>query len=128
MLGRWRPIWHELIKGDYPPDDCYFPLLIQDDTGDYYIRYWRNDAQWWDHPTIGWLPHHWGQDKDSEMIIIRWAYLPASLFELGNNICSASFETSFKSGKCFATKNVDVCLCKGETRFCDFYKNLREDG
>lgn len=123
-MDNWFPEWHYLDKGDYPPDNLFVPLIIQDDTGDYYIRYWREDAQWWDHPTIGWLPHLWGADGDCEMVITRWSFMPTVFYETDNK-CDCYFTRENGEGHCFGTKELDICACQGNTRFCDFYDYMR---
>lgn len=115
------PEWHYLEEGDYPPDNLFVPLIIQDEEGYCYLRYW--DGKWWDHPNIGWLPHYGGAEGTDEIVIKRWTFLPTSFYET-NNKCDCFFIRDGE-GHCFGTKELDVCSCEGITKLCDFYDYMR---
>ena len=122
MLNReWQPEWHYIDEGDYPP--FYRDVLVQLNNNDTnIIAYWRDDAQWWDNPITGWVPHE-GADGNP-WSAGRWSFLPMSLYA-PNNKCDAYIEGK-DGGRCFGTKEIDPCSCEGIPRYCDFYEYMRK--
>lgn len=41
-----------------------------------------------------------------------------------HNRCSC-YDTTYGKARCLGTKEQDLCSCKGDTKRCDFYENVR---
>jgi hypothetical protein len=100
----WQPEWHYIDEGDIP-SKVYLPILFETENDEIFLAYWGDKYQ---------NPHK----------IIRWTYLPDSLYNRHQK-CNCYITKNNKT-YCLGTKEIDPCSCEGIPRYCDFYDYMRK--
>ena len=105
--------WQYISKGQYPKKDvpviCVQPVAAEDYP--YALCVWSRES-WWS----------WPQQACYSDFYDQWAYLPEEFYKT-NQLCDCYKPNCYNDNKdrCFGTKEVEICNCKGNKKFCDFY-------
>lgn len=62
------------VEDALPEDDTTVTwALLRTDDGEYFTGFWREDAKWWDHSHLGWIPE--------DVNITHWKPLEGKMFD-----------------------------------------------